>query len=128
MPSHHPAQRRPVTRHLLFAPGLVLLVACSGPAPAPQTGDTQLRGHLALGPYGEAFLPCGASQPLQVVAAPALGERLHAEYLSLVGEPHEEAFLRLRGRRESADCADCPPRLRVEQILDLRAAAADDCH
>lgn len=128
MPNHHPAQRRLAIRHLLLAPGLALLAACSGPAPAPEAGATLQRGHLSLGPDGEAFLPCGASQPLLVVAAPAVGERLHAEYLSLVGEPYEEAFLRLRGRREAADCPDCPPRLRVEQILELQAATPGDCH
>ncbi|SDS77157.1 hypothetical protein [Pseudomonas oryzae] len=127
MPSHQPAQRHLVSRHLLLASGLALLTACSGPAPAPQAGAALLHGHLALGPYGEAFLPCGASQPLQVVAAPAVGERLQAEYLDLVGEPHEEVFLRLRGRQLAAECTGCPPRLQVEQILELQAAAPGDC-
>lgn len=128
MPSQEGAPRLRASRRLLLAASLALAGGCSGPAPAPQAGATLQRGHLSLGPDGDAFLPCGTSQPLQVVAAPAIGERLLAEYLDLVGEPYEEAFLRLRGRQLAAACADCPPRLRVEQILDLKAASPNDCH
>lgn len=115
-----------LSRLLLFA-GLTLVAGCSGPASTSQARDGLHRGHLSLGPDSDAFLPCGANQPLQVVADPVVGERLNAEYLTLVGEPYEEAFLRLRGRRlTSGDSAG--ERLEIEQILDLRAADSDDCH
>jgi len=115
-----------LSRLLLFA-GLTLVAGCSGSASTSQARDGLHRGHLSLGPASDAFLPCGANQPLQVVADPVVGERLNAEYLTLVGEPYEEAFLRLRGRRlTSGDSAG--ERLEIEQILDLRAADSDDCH
>lgn len=111
---------------LLLLAGLALVAGCSGPASTSQARDGLHRGHLSLGPDSDAFLPCGASQPLQVVADPVVGERLNAEYLTLVGEPYEEAFLHLRGRRlASGDGAG--ERLQVEQILDLRVTDADDC-
>lgn len=116
--------RRPV---LLLAAWLALAGGCSGIVPAPEVHDSFHRGHLSLGPDDEAFLPCGGNRPLQVVADTAVGERLHAQYLTLVDEPYEEAFLRLRGRHVDAGCAGCPQGLRVEQILDLQAATPGDC-
>lgn len=112
---------------LVLLAGLALVAGCSGPAATPQARDGVHRGHLSLGPDSDAFLPCGASQPLRVVADPVVGQRLNAEYLTQVGEPYEEAFLRLRGRRlASGDGAG--ELLEIEQILDLRAADSDDCH
>ena len=111
---------------LLLVAALLLSTGCSGPAPTPQARGDVHRGHLSLGPDSDAFLPCGARRPLQVVADPVVGERLSAEYLALVGEPYEEAFLQARGRRlASGDGAG--ERLQVEQILDLRAAGPNDC-
>lgn len=119
--------------HRLLLPAcLALASGCSVTAPAPEQSGGIHRGHLSLGPGGELFLPCGGDEALQVRATPALSEHLQAQYLSLVGEPYEEAFIRLRGSRSPApECAGCTPQagtLQVEQILDFQAAAPGDCH
>lgn len=114
---------RAVSCALLLATALVLSGGCGSPAPPPEERDSLLSGHLSLGPDGESFLPCGAHDPLQLRTPAAMAERLRAQYLTLVGEPYEEAFLRLRGRTAPGD----EQRLQVEQILDFRVASPDDC-
>jgi hypothetical protein len=114
---------RAASRALLLATALVLGGGCGSPAPIPEERDSLLGGHLSLGPDSETFLPCGAHEPLQLHAPAAMAERLRAQYLTLVGEPYEEAFLRLRGRTAPGD----EQRLQVAQILDFRVASPDDC-
>lgn len=106
-------------RHLLLCAGLLLAGGCSSTAPIPPD-DGVLSGHLSMGPEGELFLPCGRERALRLQATPELVERLQLQYLTLVDEPYEEAFLQLRG----SPMADA---VWMAQILDFRPAADEDC-
>lgn len=119
-----------------FAPlGLsaLLLGGCTtGTAPPAPASSAELHGHLVLGPRLSAFRPCGSADSLWLEAASPLDAQLDATYLEQAGGPYEEAYLRLRARQVAvpADCAPCREHagmLHLEQLLELRAAAADDC-
>lgn len=124
-----------VTRAACLAPLtlLALLAGCAGPgSPEQTTASRELHGHLVLGPQYSAFRPCGQSETLWLQAAAPLAAQLDATYLEQTGGPYEEAYLRLRGRPQASteDCLPCREHaatLQLEQLLELRAAAAGDC-
>lgn len=111
----------------------LLLGGCASTSePQAPAASTELRGHLALGPQFSAFRPCGSAESFWLRAAPPLDAQLDATYLEQTGGPYEEAYLHLRARQVAvpADCVPCREHagaLHLEQLLELRTAAADDC-
>ncbi len=118
-----------------LTPALLLSVLLSGCTLLPQHDDAshEVHGHLSLGPQFSALRPCGSEHSWQVITPAPLDEQLEARYLQQTGAPYEEAYLRARVQRRAlpADCRDCQEHaglLQLDELLELRAASARDCH
>lgn len=101
------------------------LAGCAGVSTGP--GETELRGHYSWGFEVSSFQPCGAEESWWVAADAGLGQR----YLEITTRQYDRVYVELRGEvgpeGKFGHLGAYPRELNVREVVEVRAAGANDC-